>query len=140
MHRYAGSVVGLTGLGVAALAVSAFAAGASATPAASSATRATRASRGRVSTSTKRSDHLGRRRNRRRQSGRDVAACAWSSVGGASAEKAKRAKALAAYKRQMAVARRAYFRSHRDAKARATFIKRQKAALKALQQRVAACG
>ena len=55
------------------------------------------------------------------------------------AETAKRAKALAAYKRQMPAARQAYFRAHHNAKARAAFVKRQRAKLNALEQRVAAC-
>jgi len=75
---------------------------------------------------------------------RDITEANWS-LGPArwkctAAEKAKSAKALAAYKRKMAAARRAYLRTHHSAKARAAFIKRQQATLKALQQRVAVCG
>ena len=55
------------------------------------------------------------------------------------AEKAKRAKAVADYKRQMAAARRAYFRTHQSAKARAAYIKRQQAKLKDLERQAAAC-
>src|SRR5262249_8778822 len=62
------------------------------------------------------------------------------AFGCTAAEKALRIKALAAYKRQMAAARRAYSRTHHSAKAGAEFVKRQRAKLKALQQRVAACG
>jgi Tol biopolymer transport system component len=56
------------------------------------------------------------------------------------AEKAARDRAVATYKRQMAAARRAYFRTHHSAKARTAFGKAQRAKLKALEQRVAACG
>ena len=55
------------------------------------------------------------------------------------AEKAKRAKALATYKRHMAAERRAYFRTHHAAKARAAFAKAQRAKLKRLERRVKAC-
>jgi hypothetical protein len=55
-----------------------------------------------------------------------------------SSQKRRRTRALAAYKRDMGVARRAYFRGHRNAKARKAFVKQQQATLKALQ-RAAAC-
>jgi Tol biopolymer transport system component len=55
------------------------------------------------------------------------------------AEKASRARAVATYKRQMAAARRAYFRTHHGSKARAAFVKAQRAKLKALERRLAAC-
>jgi hypothetical protein len=55
------------------------------------------------------------------------------------AERAKRAKAVATFKRQMAAARRAYFRTHHGVKARAAFVKAQRAHLKALERRAKAC-
>lgn len=55
------------------------------------------------------------------------------------AEKAKREKAVATYKRHMAAARRAYFRTHHSSKARAAFVKAQRSKLKALERRVKAC-
>jgi Tol biopolymer transport system component len=55
------------------------------------------------------------------------------------AEKARRAKALANYKRRMPTVRRAYFRTHHAAKARAAFVKAQRAELKRLERRVKAC-
>jgi WD40 repeat protein len=56
------------------------------------------------------------------------------------AEKTARDRAVATYKRQMAAARRAYFRTHHGAKARTAFVKAQRAKVKALERRVAACG
>ena len=55
------------------------------------------------------------------------------------AEKARRARAVSTYKRQMAAARRAYFRTHHGVKARAAFVKEQHAKLKRLERRAAAC-
>ena len=55
-------------------------------------------------------------------------------------ETASRTQALAAYKRNMAAARRAYFRTHHNAKARAAFVKRQKTKVQALTARVNTCG
>jgi dipeptidyl aminopeptidase/acylaminoacyl peptidase len=55
------------------------------------------------------------------------------------AEKAARARAVARYKKQLAAARRAYFRTHRGARPRTAFVKAQRAKLKALEGRAAAC-
>ena len=54
------------------------------------------------------------------------------------AEKARRLAALKRYGAQMESARRAYFRSHRSARARRAFVERQQAKLRALK-RAAAC-
>jgi hypothetical protein len=54
------------------------------------------------------------------------------------AEKARRLAALKRYRAQMKSARRAYFRSHRSAKARRAFVERHQAKLRALK-RAAAC-
>jgi hypothetical protein len=54
------------------------------------------------------------------------------------AEKARRLAALKRYRAQMKSARRAYFRSHRSARARRAFVERQQAKLRALK-RAAAC-
>ena len=55
------------------------------------------------------------------------------------AVKARRARALATYKRQMVAARRAYFRTHHGSKARAAFVRAQHAKLRTLEQRAKAC-
>jgi WD40 repeat protein len=55
------------------------------------------------------------------------------------AERTRRGRAVAKYKREMAAARRAYFRTHRDARARAAFVKAQRAKLKRLERSAAAC-
>jgi hypothetical protein len=55
------------------------------------------------------------------------------------AQKAKATKALKAFTRTMAAKRRAYFRTHRAAKARAAFVKKQTATLKRLRA-AARCG
>jgi hypothetical protein len=54
------------------------------------------------------------------------------------AEKARRLAALKRYRARMQSARRAYFRSHRSARARGAFVGRQQAKLRALK-RAAAC-
>jgi len=54
------------------------------------------------------------------------------------AEKARRLAALKRYRAQMKSARRAYFRSHRSARARRAFVARQEAKLRALK-RAATC-
>ena len=54
------------------------------------------------------------------------------------AQKARAVGALNAFKRKLGKARRAYFRTHPNAKARRAFVKRQKEKLKALK-RAAAC-
>jgi hypothetical protein len=54
------------------------------------------------------------------------------------AQKAKRERALADYKRRMAAERKAYFRTHRSPAQRKAFVTRQRAKLGALQ-RAAAC-
>jgi hypothetical protein len=54
------------------------------------------------------------------------------------AEKAQRVAALKRYRGRMKSARRAYFRSHRSARARRAFVARQQAKLRALK-RAAAC-
>ncbi len=55
------------------------------------------------------------------------------------AVKKKRQRALAAYKRQMPKARRAYFKKHRSARLRRAFVRKQQAKLKALQKALARC-
>ena len=55
------------------------------------------------------------------------------------AERARRARAVSTYKRRMAAARRAYFRTHHGSKARAEFVKAQHAKLRTLEQRAKAC-
>jgi hypothetical protein len=54
------------------------------------------------------------------------------------AQKAKRLRALRAYKARMGSARRAFFRTHRARNARKAFVKRQQVKLRALK-RAAAC-
>ena len=49
------------------------------------------------------------------------------------AQKAQRQAAVSAYRKKIPAQRAAYFRTHRSAKARAAFVKKQRAALKALQ-------
>ena len=55
------------------------------------------------------------------------------------AEKAARQAAVKRYTRQLPPARTKYFRTHRSAKLRRAFVKKQQAQLKALQRLVAAC-
>lgn len=55
------------------------------------------------------------------------------------AELARRKAVVKRYVKQMAAARKAYFRKTRSAKARRTFVKKQNAQLKALQRAVKAC-
>ena len=50
------------------------------------------------------------------------------------AERARRARRLATYKRHMKAARRAYFKKHHSKRARAKFVRAQNAHLKALQR------
>lgn len=54
------------------------------------------------------------------------------------AEKAKRQRALAAYRQRMLAQRRAYFRAHTDPRARRAFVRRQRAKLRVLEE-AAAC-
>ena len=55
------------------------------------------------------------------------------------AETKRRQAALAAYRKRMAKDRAAFFRSHKSAKQRKAFVKRQHAKLKTLQRAAAAC-
>ena len=55
------------------------------------------------------------------------------------AERGRRAAALRDFRRRMAAARRAYFRTHRRAGQRRTFVRRQTARLRSLEARLAAC-
>ncbi len=55
------------------------------------------------------------------------------------AELARRKAVVKRYVKQMAAAKKAYFRKTRSAKARKVFVKKQAAQLKALQRAVAAC-
>jgi hypothetical protein len=54
-------------------------------------------------------------------------------------EKASRQAAVKRYTRQLLPARTRYFKTHRSAKQRRAFVKKQQAQLKALQRLVAAC-
>ena len=54
-------------------------------------------------------------------------------------EKDARRAAVKRYVRQQSAARKSYFRTHRSAKQRKVFVKKQQAQLKALQRAVAAC-
>ncbi|HVM69097.1 MAG TPA: hypothetical protein VM204_04590 [Gaiellaceae bacterium] len=80
-----------------------------------------------------------------------VAVAAPSSVGlaasGAAAkqycpkgEKAQRQATLKRFQKQMVPARQAYFKTTRDAKKRAAFVKKQQAQLKVLVAALAKCG
>jgi Tol biopolymer transport system component len=55
------------------------------------------------------------------------------------AEKTRRARAISTFKRRMTAARRAYFRTHQGAQARAAFVKAQRTKLKRLERSAAAC-
>jgi hypothetical protein len=54
-------------------------------------------------------------------------------------ELSRRETAVTRYKRQVAAAKKAYFRKVKNAKKRKAFVKKQTAQLKALQRAVAAC-
>lgn len=54
-------------------------------------------------------------------------------------ERDARRAAVRRYTRQLASVRKAYFRTHRSAKQRAAFVKKQRAQLKALQRALANC-
>ena len=54
-------------------------------------------------------------------------------------ELSRRKAVVARYQRQMAAAKKAYFRKTKNAKKRQAFVKKQTAQLKALQRSLAAC-